>query len=609
MVGKTSEVLETSEVWRQLALYSGLGLGALSFLTLAVGMVGLLQPLVAWGMVLLLAVGMRRELTAVFHTLRQLSLPKPTTHFERWLAIYAIANLLIAFLLALTPETAWDALTYHLTGPQLFANAGRITHLRDIAFLGFPQLGEMQFLLGVLLWGDSMAPLLHFGYGVMGLIMATTLARQLFGREAAWLTAVILLTVPLFLEELGDAYVDLTLLFYATAVFYLFRRWQTAPTPRNLVILGLFCGFAAGVKYTAIVIPIAMGLALLWQLRREPWGQIGRQVGGLTAVTTLTTLPWLLKNWLTTGNPTYPFFFQNGLYWDAWRSWSYARPGTGLLATAPWRLLTAPFEATILGSSGSQYFDATIGPFVLGGLVLLPVVWSKLGSREKTAVFHLLTFFTINYLFWLLGMARSAQLVQSRLLLPLLGITAVLSALALSRLHTLTRPQLNVNWLAQVALSLTLALLLLTHLTQFVQINPLPVLLGQETVSQFRQRRLGDYQQVLERINQLPPNSQVLFLWEPRSYGCRVICHPDSMLDFHLHATHYQGQDAATIAAAWRSRGLTHVLINHAGLAFLHEQGFEPITDRDLAILQQLIDTTLDPVAVWEGSYTLYALK
>ena len=593
--------------WAWLGLCGGLGLAVLSLLTLVIGLVGLLQPLVAWGMVLLLAVGVRRELTAVFHTLPQL--PKPTTRFERWLALYAIASLLIAFLLALTPETAWDALTYHLVGPQLFADAGRIAHLRDIAFLGFPQLGEMQFLLGILLWGDGIAQLLHFSYGMLGIIMAAALARQSFGREAAWLTAVILLTIPLFLEELGDAYVDLTLLFYAMAVFYLFYQWQSAPDNRTLGLLGLFCGFAAGVKYTAIIIPIAIGLVLLWQLRREPWGQMARQLGILTAVTTLITLPWLLKNWLTTGNPVYPFFFNSGLYWDVWRSWSYARPGTGLLATAPWRLLTAPFEATILGSSGSQYFDATIGPFVLGGLVLLPFVWRKLQPREKTAVWRLIFFFGINYLFWLWGMARSAQLAQSRLLLPMFGITAVLSALAFTRLRTLTRPQLDIHWLAQVALSLTLALLLLTQLTQFAQINPLPVLLGQETASQFRQRRLGVYQQVLERINQLPPASEVLFLWEPRSYGCRVICHPDSMLDFHLHATHYQGQDAAAIAAAWRRRGLTHVLINHAGLTFLHEQGFEPITDRDLAILQQLIDTALDPVTVWEGSYTLYTLR
>ncbi|MCB9430452.1 MAG: hypothetical protein H6668_00570 [Ardenticatenaceae bacterium] len=69
IVGKASEFFETSEVWGQFALYSGLGLGVLSLLTLAIGLAGLLQPLVAWGMLLLLAVGVRRELTAVFHTL------------------------------------------------------------------------------------------------------------------------------------------------------------------------------------------------------------------------------------------------------------------------------------------------------------------------------------------------------------------------------------------------------------------------------------------------------------------------------------------------------------------------------------------------------------
>ena len=54
----------------------------------------------------------------------------------------------------------------------------------------------------------------------------------------------------------------------------------------------------------------------------------------------LVWLPWLLKNLLLTGNPTYPFFF-DGVYWDSWRTWWYDRPGTGLWYTKPWRLLMA----------------------------------------------------------------------------------------------------------------------------------------------------------------------------------------------------------------------------------------------------------------------------
>ncbi|MCB9430453.1 MAG: hypothetical protein H6668_00575 [Ardenticatenaceae bacterium] len=127
---------------------------------------------------------------------------------------------------------------------------------------------------------------------------------------------------------------------------------------------------------------------------------MARQLGILTAVTTLITLPWLLKNWLTTGNPVYPFFFNSGLHWDVWRSWSYAAGTKRSLAAAS----RAPFEATILGSSGSQYFDATIGPFVLGGLMLLPFVWRKLQPREKTAGIPLL--WHQLPLFWLWGMAQ-----------------------------------------------------------------------------------------------------------------------------------------------------------------------------------------------------------
>ena len=45
--------------------------------------------------------------------------------------------------------------------------AGRLGHPIDLPYLGFPALGQMQFTLGMLLIGDGVAALLHFGYGLL----------------------------------------------------------------------------------------------------------------------------------------------------------------------------------------------------------------------------------------------------------------------------------------------------------------------------------------------------------------------------------------------------------------------------------------------------------
>jgi len=401
----------------RLALAAGLGLGLLSLLTLGLGLAGLMRPIIAWILVLGLAGLLQRKLRASLADLREsahnpVPLPWPTGGFQRWLAVYVSVSLILTFLVALAPATGWDALVYHLTGPRLYIEAGRVSHLIDLAYLGFPQLGEMGFALGMLLVGDGVAPLLHFGYGLLGLIITAALAQRAFGQAVAWPAAALLLSIPTLLLLMRWAYVDVTFLFYATAAFYAFVRWrqlraqgEAGGSSRWLLLIGVLCGFSAGVKYTAIVVPVALALSVLWTSRRDGlWVAVGR-VAQLAAITVLVTIPWLLENWLTTGNPTYPFFF-SGVYWDTWRAWWYDRPGTGLATTAPWRLLIAPLEATVLGTEGGNPYDATVGPLLLALAPLLAVVWRGLKREEQAIVGHLLLFFGVNYALWLVGLAR-----------------------------------------------------------------------------------------------------------------------------------------------------------------------------------------------------------
>ncbi len=597
-------------------LSTGIGLGLLSLLVLGLGLVGLLQPVVAWGLTLVLGVLLWRYLWASLNDLRAVRLPRPGDGFQRWLAVYGGVSLLLTFLLALAPPTGWDTLVYHLTGPRFFVEAGRIVHPIDLPYLGFPQLGEMQFTLGLLLVGEGVAPLFHFGYGLLALVVTALLARRAFGENVAWMSVALLLSVPTLLSLMTRAYVDATLLFYATAAFYTFLRWRDSWTQGDtatgrgwLTVMGLFCGFCGWVKYTSVVIPVALGLSLAWVSRRDGFRVIAGRLSWVALVAGAVVLPGLVENVLTTGNPVYPFFFSNGVYWDEWRGWWYDRPGTGLMATAPWRLLTAPLEATVLGTEGTVLYEATIGPLLLPSAVLLLFVWRSLKREECAVVGHLLLFFGVNYILWLNGLARTAMLLRTRFLFLVFGVVAVLGGVALNRLRMLRRPQLAVDWVARVVMSLTLALLLFSLLVNFLRINPLPVILGLESRDDYLTRRLGLYYVAIQDVNQeLPPDAVVLFLWEPRSYHCRVRCWPDAMLDRFLHATHLYGYDADAISDVWRAEGVTHVLLHQAGLDLLLEAGFDPITAADLRVLAELQSRHLILVESLGSAYRLYRL-
>ncbi len=600
----------------RLALSAGAGLGLLALLVLGLGAVGLLLPAVAWGLVLALGGMLWRDVRASLADLRTVRLPRPVSGFQRWLAIYGFVSLLLTFLTALTPPTGWDTLVYHLTGPRLFAEARRLVHPIDLPYLGFPQLSEMQFTLGLLLVGERVAPLLHFGYGLLALIITTSLAKCAFGNRVAWLAAALLLSVPTLFTLMTWAYVDAALLFYTTAAFYAFLRWREgAPEgqPGNwrwLLLVGLYCGFCGGIKYTAVLIPVALGLSIVWVSRRDGIRAIAGRLALVALVAAAVVLPGLLENLLTTGNPVYPFFFANGIYWDEWRGWWYDRPGTGLATTAPWRLLIAPLEATVLGTRGTVFYEATIGPLLLPSVALLALVWRGLKREERAVAGHMLLFFGVNYVLWLNGLARTAMLLRTRFLFLVFGVAAVLGGVALDRLRGLRRSQLAVDWVVRMVAGLTLVLLLFSMSVEFLETNPLPVILGLESREDYLTRRLGWYYATIEYINQeLPSDALVLFLWEPRSYHCQVECRPDAMLDRWLHSVHIYGHSTEAIADAWRAEGVTHVLLYRTGYQTIIEAGFDPVTEEDRTTLATLLNKEMTPIKDLGNVYELYVFQ
>ncbi len=618
----------------RLALYIGIGLGLISLVMGIIGLLGLIYRPAAWLLILLLLWLGRKHLLPVWHDLWAIRRPQTADTLQRLISIYTTITLSLTFLIALAPVTAFDSLTYHLRAPRFFMEAHKFIHPVDIPHMGFPLLGQMQFLLGMLLTGDVVPALFHFGYGLLTIVLVAALAKRAFGQRAAWFSVMILLTIPTLFTLMSWPYVDVTLMFYTTAVFYTFLRWREKgkgagdsrptdfqsliPNPQTLwlILIGMMVGFSGGLKYTAVASPVAISLSLIWESRRERPLEILKRLILVGSVAVVLVLPWLLENIITTGSPTYPFFFNDALYWDEWRAWWYDLPGTGLAATAPWRLLIVPLEATIIGTEGTDFYEATIGPFIFGALFILPFIWRSLKQEEKPVLWHMLLFFAINYLLWLNGVARTALLLRARFVFMVFGVTAVLGGLALSRIHTLKRPELDIDWMSRILIQITLIFLLFAQVMNFVQVNPLTAVLGFERSEQYLSRRLGIYATMMNDLNNLPDGAKIVFLWETRSYACRpeILCDPDPILDKFLHLTQFNQLDAANMSLYWQSQGITHVLWHKAGYQFLLDAAeFNPIggaiSPADQAVLQELRDTHLSEVDNWADAYLLYELK
>jgi 4-amino-4-deoxy-L-arabinose transferase-like glycosyltransferase len=608
-----------------IVLQTGLGLGLISFATLALGLAGLVNRILFWMLLLLAAILLRNDFRVTWRDLRVIQLPIPS-RFERALAWFITLSLAITFLLALTPPMAWDAQTYHLVIPKIALEQGRIAAPPDIVYFSFPSLGEMLFLAAMLLKGDVAAQVIHFGFLLLTLGAVSTFALRYFNARVAWLSAAVLMAVPSLVTISTWAYVDLALVFYAFAAFYaLMIACETNAKPW-LALSGALAGMAMGVKYTAVIVPVALLVILLLHILRTTYSvlRIAYSVSGFTFYVSrftffviLTAAPWYLRNLVFTGNPVYPFVF-GGPYWDAFRGQWFSRFGTGLMNT-PLKLLTLPWDATIYGVEGALGYEATIGPLLL---MLLPLLLfgirnSKFeiqNSESATCTTHhasplrlcsgqgftfyvsritnlelLLIYSLLLYLFWLVGVAGSQLLQQTRLLFPAFPTLALAAAVALDRLSVLDLPQFSVQRFARLVIALTLGLTLLGYGLAFISENVTAYLFGFESREAYLARRLGGYGAAVEFVNtQLPRDAKVLFLWEPRSYYIRHAVQPDAILDQFAHLRHLY-RDANAIARAVREQGYTHILLYRAGLDYIYVSGTDPIHAEDVRVLQEML--------------------
>jgi 4-amino-4-deoxy-L-arabinose transferase-like glycosyltransferase len=628
-------------------LGSGLGLGLLGLLNFVIGLAGLFRPVMAYGLAIGLSIVLIPQAIRLFRRWRSIQTDNeerrtnddPHSPVFRLLStVYLALVLVFTLLVALLPPIDWDGLFYHLTGPKLYLQAGRIVGGVDIPHLNFPSLMEMLFTWAILLRGDIAAKLLHAVFGLLlaGLVYLT--AHRFFGRRAALPGLLVLASMPMLSTLAGWAYNDLALAFYQLASLYAIINYQLSITQNSkltparragaseiqnsplpwLILSGIFAGLAMGLKYTSFVTPVVIVGLILWNSVRKMSSPSSATLSALrftlTAVVVfagtalLVASPWYLKNWLFTGNPVYPFLFDvfGGRLWDSFRAEWYASAGTGI-GFKPSTLLALPWLLT-LGVRDANYWDGRTGPLFLLFLpiVLLYGLFRYRQSERPAALDPLLIFVLAQFIVWMLGVVWSRSLWQSRLLLPGLAALAPVTGWVWVELARFDLPQFSVSRFINLAIGLTLALTLVDIGLLTLKIDPLPYLTGLESRDQYLTRRLGAYYAVSQQLNEeLPPEAVVAFLWEPRSYFCRLECRPDSILDEFPHLVDQYGS-AEAIAQAWRDNGVTHVLIHRTGLNFVLGESPDVV---NRAVLDELIATGLKLEFEIGDSYQLYAVR
>jgi hypothetical protein len=593
----------------RLALDAAIGLGIMAGIVVLLGLAGLFRPLVFAVLLGVVIVLFRREIAAWLRDLAAcLRASRPDGVFTWLLAGFCALLLALALIHTLAPPYAWDSIVYHLVEVQHALRDGRLTGSAENFYLGFPKATEMLFGMVIGLTGRfTSGGGIHFAFGVLGLLAAAGMAKRIAGVQAAWLTAALLLGSFNLWQLFGWEYVDLAVMLFCTVGFGLLLCWREGGFARHSLLyaglLGALCGFGFGTKYTMGAFILACGLWMLIAGRRQALRPF--LVFAVTA--SLAYAPHALRGLLLYGNPIYPYLF-NGLVWDSVRSSIFSQAGRGLLARGEMaELLALPISATVLGMNYGETYSFTLGPFLLTGPLLLPFVWRAAQPKLRAAAWLGLAVMLPIYLYWAVTAAFTGIGMQTRLVIMLLPISAVLGAGALVTLDRLPEKPIKVSFIVRGLLLLTL-LFSLFEVHKKVNETRFPeVTLGTMPEQEFLFRNLATHPATMARLGDLPAGSTVRFMWEPRNFYCpaHLTCIPDVLFD-HWGYQRRQGLQPDEIVERWRAAGDDYLLFFHLGYQEYLDFSFSP--DYDVEFPPFAAENLPVVWAADDGRYTLYAL-
>lgn len=287
----------------------------------------------------------------------------------------------------------------------------------------------------------------------------------------------------------------------------------------------------------------------------------------------LVGLPWYVKSFIYTGNPIYPLLYSvfDGINWSEYnaRFYQYHAQTKGDLVYANQQgalyriaeLFLLPIKATFNPVSfdlpqiqkrfkqithlynrlflPTNFGDWQLGPILLSFLPLTLNFFLSLGkqakkivvaekemgnSHSKEKLIIILSFVLGYYLFW------SMTYRDNRFLLPILPLLSLLLVIGVIRWIEPTEKEKLSNsniWLIRKILVIFILCIMLCYnflwiiQTVVAYHNPLPVLLGKESHSEYLSRKLP-YYKAIEYINaNLPGNSKILFIGEYRAFYCK----------------------------------------------------------------------------------------
>lgn len=585
----------------RISLQAGLGFGVLAVFILALGSLWKVTEII---LLILVPLGLFLLWNAIKEWFKNFSAYREQWRngngFQKWLMILIVAILLSVLWITFAPAIKYDTLNYHFTLPKAYLLNQKITDLTWLVMSGMPQTTEMLYLAAMALGGESAALVLNWLFGFLTVTGLVGFISHKINQQAAWAAAAALLGGSTLVSALAWGYVGwLSALFGFCVIVMMEQVIRGLELKKYAFLAGCFGGLAFSTKYPAGVILAAGGLVLLWQVVRKKqigWAAVWNfGFGGV-----MCSLPWLLKNYLFTGNPLYPFFWESGAM-DAVRIGVYQ----GAPTFGDWTdLFFLPLKAFLTGVEGTMGYSVSTGPLLLGLGVLAFLGWTEKSAEIQKTLGMVGGISLLGFLIWALGNQLSGYMIQTRFYFVLFPAFAVLAGFGYQSLSAINVKRAWFQKTIQGLVVGVLALNLVFLMKEVIHKGALALFFGEKTRAEYVYDNLGWYAAAVDAINQLPEGSKVMMLYEPRGYGCLPKCDQDEILDrWKTQYPLYGNYDS--MHSAWKTEGYTHLLVFYAGVEFLRSDNDPHHPLEDLQALDVYLVTLPAPVD-FGGVYALY---
>ena len=298
---------------------TGVGLGLVSYLTLTLGLLGLLY----WWACLLLLIALfgfaLREIweigniiRIVGQKLREVFPLKRKNTFVFALSVVLFAHIFLVFIASLAPVTDWDSGCYHLAIPKLWTQHHKVIYIPYILESEFPLTTETLYTLGLALADDVSASLIIWAISILFLLAVFSLCRRYSSAKVGLLSSAAFYCTPLVGMLASGTMMELAIGYYAFLGLYAFLKYLDTDDYNMLILAAVTSGLAAATKYTGIIpfVLLFIGVIIVEIKRRKLSIAAFKGIALFGFVFLLIPSPWYIKSFINTGNPVIPFFHE-----------------------------------------------------------------------------------------------------------------------------------------------------------------------------------------------------------------------------------------------------------------------------------------------------------